>query len=372
MRFYRLARAPRHRPNKGNGSGSVASAQPTGTLHVWCRHARRGPLLNLAVLLLLGVATIHLAIAPGHWETVAGVMGQTVDVRWPEAVTRVPAGRMTSFTYCAMGGVPLSMDVYEPPAQAARPAPAVLYIHGGGWVMGTRKSRGIGAMLAAHDAALFSPLRDRLTARGFVVASIDYRLAPLYRWPAPIEDAKCAVRFLRAHAGELGIDPNRIGAWGASAGGNLAALLGTAGSAAGFDVGEYLSESSQVQAVVDMFGPTNVASTDDSDAFARTIFWLALGHSAALRRSASPVTYVAAGAPPFLIVHGEQDTTIPPRHARQLAERLTAAGTPVTLVMVKGAGHGLNTPGQQPSATDLVGMVTDFFSRTLAPGFRHS
>ncbi len=304
--------------------------------------------------------------------TIVGVMGQTDDVRWPAAVAHAPAGRMTSFTYCTPGGVALPMDVYEPAARATRPAPAVLYVHGGGWIMGARESQGIGAGLAGNDAALFPQLRETLNARGFVVASIDYRLAPLYPWPDQIEDATCAVRFLRAHAAALGIDATRIGAWGSSAGGNLVALLGTAGPAAGFDGGQYQDQSSRLQAVVDMFGPTDVARTDDSNAFARAIFQLVLGNSATLRRSASPVTDVAPHDPPFLILQGTQDTMIPPRHAWELAQRLRAAGSPVTLVMVKNTGHGLITPGEQPSATDLVRMVTDFFTRTLAPSSAHA
>jgi len=304
--------------------------------------------------------------------TIVGVMGQTDDVRWSWAPVHAAAGRMTSMTYCTPGGVALPMDVYEPLARATRPAPAVLYVHGGGWIMGTRESQGIGAGLAGNDAALFPRLRATLTARGFVVASIDYRLAPLYPWPDQIEDAKCAVRFLRAHAAALGIDAAHIGAWGSSAGGNLVALLGTAGPAAGFDGGQYHDQSSRLQAVVDMFGPTDVTRTDDSNAFARAIFQLVLGDSATLRRSASPVVDVAQHDPPFLIVQGTQDTMIPPRHARELARRLTAAGSPVTLVMVRNTGHGLITPGEQPSATDLVRMVTDFFTRTLASGSAHA
>lgn len=307
---------------------------------------------------------VLLVLAP----TIVGVMGQTDDVRWPATVTSAPAGRMSSYTYCTPGGVALPMDVYEPPTGATRPAAAVLYVHGGGWIMGDRMSQGLGARLAGNDAALFPPLRAALTARGVVVASIDYRLPPLYPWPAPIEDAKCAVRFLRAHGAALGIDPARIGAWGSSAGGHLVALMGTAGPAAGFDGGQYQNESSRLQAVVDMFGPADLTHISDSDAFARGIMQLVLGSSTRVRRAASPITYIGPHDPPFLIVQGTQDTMIPPRQAREQAQRLRAAGSPVTLVLVKHTGHGLNTPGEQPAATALVRMVAGFFTRTLAPG----
>jgi len=317
-----------------------------------------------------------LAFAPSVLPVVAlttvGVMGQTDDVRWPAAPAHAAAGRMTSMTYCTPVGVALPMDVYEPAAWATRPAPAVLYVHGGGWIMGARESQGIGAGLAGNDAALFPRLRATLNARGFVVASIDYRLAPLYPWPDQIEDAMCAVRFLRAHAAALGIDATRIGAWGSSAGGHLVALMGTAGPVAGLDGGRYHDQSSRLQAVVDMFGPTDLTRTDDSNAFARTLFQITMGSSQAVRRSASPITYAGAHDPSFLILQGTQDTLVPPRHARELARQLRAAGSPVTLVMVKNTGHGLITPGEQPSATDLVRMVTDFFTRTLTPGSAHA
>lgn len=299
---------------------------------------------------------------------IVGVMGQTDDVRWPGAVTAAPTGRMASYTYCTPGGVALPMDVYEPPTRARRPAPAVLYVHGGGWIMGDRMSQGLGARLAGNDAALFPSLRAALSARGFVVASIDYRLPPLYPWPAPIEDAKCAVRFLRAHAAALGIDPAHLGAWGSSAGGHLVALMGTAGPAAGFDGGQYRDESSRLQAVVDMFGPADLTRINDSDAFARAIIQLVLGSSTRVRRTASPITYVGSHDPPFLIMHGTQDTMIPPRQSRELAQWLRATSAPVTLVLVKHTGHGLNMPGEQPSATALVRMMTGFFVRALTPG----
>src|SRR5207245_6161575 len=138
----------------------------------------------------------------------------------------------------------LAMDLYIPPAGATRPAPVALYVHGGGLLFGDRKTSGVGNTLADHEGALFTPLQQELNARGFVVASIDYRLPPATAWPAQIEDAKCAVRFLRAHATGLGIDPTRIGAWGSSAGGLLVSLLGLTRPADGFDVGQYTDQSS--------------------------------------------------------------------------------------------------------------------------------
>src|SRR5215217_1194414 len=136
---------------------------------------------------------------------------------------------MSTVEYCRPDKVPLAMDLYMPPAAArsGRPAPVAMYVHRGG-LWGDWKMRGLGASQANHEGALFTPLQRWLNARGFVVASIDYRLPPGTPWPAQIEDAKCAVRFLRAHAAVLGIDPDRIGVWGSSGGGQLSSLLGLA------------------------------------------------------------------------------------------------------------------------------------------------
>ena len=238
-------------------------------------------------------------------------------------------------------------------------------------MLGDRKPDGLGASLANSAGALLPRLRVLLNQRGIVVASIDYRLPPLSRWPAPIEDAKCAVRFLRAHARALGIDRGRIGAWGSSGGGTLACLLGLAGPEAGFDHGQYADRSSGIQAVVDMFGPSDLTNLGDSAPFDRAIAWLGLGGSTGVRRAASPVTYVpadreAVGGPPFLILHGTDDQDFPQRHSRELAQRLHAAGLPVQLVLVQGAGHGLDDPTQRPTPTQLAELVADFLTRGLA------
>jgi acetyl esterase/lipase len=286
------------------------------------------------------------------------------------------AGTTTTVTYCTQRGTELAMDVYQPPAWAARPAPVAVYVHGGGYALGDRKPHGLGAGLANHAGALLPRLRASLNQRGFVVASIDYRHPPLSPWSAPIEDAKCAVRFLRAHAAALGIDPGRIGAWGSSGGGALVSLLGLAGPEAGFDRGQYAEQSSAVQAVVDMFGPADLTDLGDSEPFARVVAGMALGTSAGVRRSASPLSYVgaeaaAAGVPPFLILHGTDDQAIRPRQSQEFARRLDAAGVAVRLVLVQGADHGLNDPSQRPTPDQVTEMVADFLDRSLAQATRH-
>jgi acetyl esterase/lipase len=301
--------------------------------------------------------------------TTAGAIGAPDDTWLPiGAAVMLPAGRTSTLPYCTPNGIPLAMDVTEPAATAARPAPAVLYVHGGGWFLGDRQASSLAIKFAGgQDGALFMPLRDELSRRGFVVADIDYRLIPLHPWPDQIEDAKCAVRFMRAEAHRLGIDPNRIGTWGGSAGGHLVAMLGTAGPSAGFDVGQYLYQSSRVQAVVDMFGPADLNRMGDSNSFGQLVMQIAFGRaSSAEKAAASPANYVAPGDPPFLVVHGTDDVLVRPHHSRDLVQRLKSAGVPATLVMVEHTGHSMDTPGQQPSPGEVTAMVVDFFSRTLA------
>jgi acetyl esterase/lipase len=286
------------------------------------------------------------------------------------APTSPSAGGRTTVTYCTQHGTALAMDVYQPPAGAARPAPVALYVHGGGFLLGNRKPSGLGAGLGrGQPGALFEPLRGVLGQRGMVVASIDYRLAPLSRWPAALEDVKCAVRFLRAHARALGIDPGRIGAWGSSAGGDLVSLLGVVGPRAGLDQGQYADQPSRVEDATDLH---------DSEPFMRTVVHVALGGSSRVRRAVSPGSYLGTGAntwagavgglPPFLILHGTDDQAIRPRHSQAFARQLEAAGVPVELVLVQGAQHGLNYPSQRPTPAQLTERVANFLTDSLARG----
>ncbi|HEV2660876.1 MAG TPA: alpha/beta hydrolase, partial [Ktedonobacteraceae bacterium] len=288
-----------------------------------------------------------------------------------------PAGQMTTLEYCHPGGDPLAMDLSEPAVTFARPVPIVFYMHGGEGVIGNRQLSG-----PDLDSVYFAQLRSNLLARGFAVGSIDYRLAPIGGMIEQVMDAKCAVRFLHAHAHELGINPQRIGVYGASEGGYLGAMLGLTGRDAGFDQGQYLDQSSRVQAVVDMWGPTDLTDWRDSPSFVYTL-GEGLGISRqgmdlradqipanARKNYASPVSYVTPGAPPFLIIQGANDWFIVPHHSQKLAHLLQIAHVPTTLVMVQHDGHGLTevAAGQveQPGPSALIQMIEDFFVKTLA------
>jgi acetyl esterase/lipase len=260
--------------------------------------------------------------------------------------------------YGTVDSVSLTMDLYFPTSTTGV-TPAVLYVHGGGWTKGS-KSSGVGLD--------FIP---ELVARGFLVAAIDYRLAPEYQFPAQIEDVMCAVRFLRAHAADYNLDPNHIGAIGGSAGGHLVALLGTADADAPFSQtsGGWDGVSSRVQAVVDLFGPSDLGGMLQDEASRQTsrqVFGTVDPNSTLLAQ-ASPVSYISPDDPPFLILHGEKDTLVPISQSQELCDKLQAAGVPATLVRVKNAGHGFVPTGKAiiPTRTELVQRVADFFVAQL-------
>jgi acetyl esterase/lipase len=251
-------------------------------------------------------------------------------------------------TYCMVEGVNLKMDIYVP-KNRTQATPLVAYVHSGGWTQGDKtEAAGMVDAPALLDA-------------GFTVASLDYRLAPQYKFPAMIEDVKCGVRSLRAHAAEYGIDPGKIGVWGISAGGHLVNLLGTTHTTAGFDVGQYLDQSSRVQAVVDMFGPADltVEFSGGYHPVRDTVFG---GFDPA---KASPVSYISADDPPFLILQGAADQTVPLSQSQEFHDRLVAGGVSAQLVIVKNGPHGLDSPNEVPSRAELTQVIVQFFVEHL-------
>ena len=209
-----------------------------------------------------------------------------------------------------------------------------------------------------------------LLQRGYVFVAINYRLAPRHKFPAQIEDAKCAIRFLRAQAGKYHLDPDRIAAVGGSAGGHLAALLGTTDRSAGFEgSGGWTNESSRVQAVVDMFGPADlfygVQHKETWAILAREVF--GSKSSEEILRRASPVNYVSRDDPPFLLLHGERDGLVPLVQSELMEAALRKAGVPVEFVVVKHAGHCFLPAGRPPSPTDeeIGKLIADFLDRSM-------
>ena len=293
---------------------------------------------------------------PTPTETVTPTPTPTATPSLPPTVTTTPVppgSTLKDVTYCTAGGVDLKMDLYYPDRISGR-LPVAVYLHGGGWTAGDK------------EKANQNPEGKALLEQGYLLAALDYRLAPEYRFPAMIEDVKCAIRSLRAHAGGYGLDAGRIGVWGFSAGGHLAALLGTSDEIAGYDVGQYLEQSSRVQAVVDFYGPADLRLPLTGDAYwlVRDAFGTNDPH-APLLVLGSPVTWVSADDPPFLILHGDSDTLVPLRQSQELFERLQAAGVPVELVVVTNGRHDFGKDDIQPSRAELVQRVVEFFNRYL-------
>jgi acetyl esterase/lipase len=246
------------------------------------------------------------------------------------------------------------LDLYVPPVSGK--LPLVIWIHGGGWRGGDKGN----------------PLPLRLIAdQGYAVASVAYRLSNQAKFAAQIEDCKAAVRWLRGHAAEYSLDPDRFAAWGASAGGHLAALLGTAGDR--FDIGENIGVSSRVQAVVDYYGPTDFLQMDAHalasgpsrhnapDSPESQLIGGPLEENDLAVSRANPVAYVSKDDPPFLIVHGDQDPLVPLHQSQLLEGALRKAGVAVTLHTVKGAGHGQGFE-KDPA---IVPLVRDFLAKAL-------
>lgn len=253
-----------------------------------------------------------------------------------------------------------AIDLWVPSGDG--PFPVVLYVHGGAWLEGDRS-----------EAA---PLAPRLAARGYVVASIDYRLSGAARFPAQIQDAKAAVRWLRAHAADHHIDEGRIAAWGSSAGAHLAALLGTSGGVAALeDLGQgNPTLSSRVQAVVDWYGPTDFrqmdaqtvpgcqnANHDGASSPESALVGCAIqtGACTAKVTAASPIAYVDAADPPHLLMHGTQDCTVPTGQSKIFDAALRGAGASSTLELVNGLGHDFDGMRADPARMQRIDAFLD-------------
>ncbi|MBD3295772.1 MAG: alpha/beta hydrolase fold domain-containing protein [Candidatus Omnitrophica bacterium] len=227
----------------------------------------------------------------------------------------------------------LLMDLYLPSGSDPAQLPVVLYIHGGGWESGDKK----------YSGGWYMPL----LGHGFAVASINYRLSGQAPFPAQLYDVKTAVRFLRANAERFGLDPDRIGAFGDSAGAHLAFLLGTTGGLEVFEGdGPWKSASSRVMAVCGLYGPVDLMALEKKHPFSEPggILESLLGGPVPERQKvavmASPISHVSPDDPPFLIVHGEKDLLVPYGQSVALYRQLKARGVDVTLHLVEGAGHG--------------------------------
>jgi acetyl esterase/lipase len=254
-----------------------------------------------------------------------------------------------NLTYCNSQ----TLDLYIPDGAAVRPLPLAIFVHGGG--------------MTAGDKANINPVfLNALAAAGYAVASVNYRLAPQFKFPAQIEDVKCAIRYLRDNARTYGLSGSEIFAFGTSVGGQLVALAALTGSQSAFDVGPYLNEPSSVTAVADIFGPANLT---EGGGYSATGVLRVFGRNDKQSdlELASPTHYVAANSPPILIIQGVNDATVPESQSIELYHDLKAAGDQTQLVLVQNMGHMFVQVGAKPidpSLGQIAQDMVDFFNRS--------
>lgn len=298
------------------------------------------------------------ASALRRWLSIGVLFAQILFLpAWGVAESPLPEGAkaLRDQSYVTNGQARQKLDLYLP---AAPKGPVLVWIHGGGWCSQTKSQVEGLAMLG----------------QGYTVASLEYRFSQDAPFPAQIEDCKAAIRWLRAHAKQYGYDPGRIGAWGASAGGHLTALLATTGTIREFDVGDNLDQSSAIQCGVDFFGPTDFPdwkAPSETPLIQRTgaesVIVKLLGgpidEKIDVARRASPVTWASKLSAPLYILHGTKDPLVGLEQSQHLADKLKASGVEVTLDVIEGGAHG----GPQFWADNRPQRLVEFFNRHLLP-----
>ena len=321
----------------------------------------KSSLLGRLVLLTAGVltASILIGLQAAPQSDRRGATGSGWLNRIPSLPTDVEFIR--NVEYGKGGNTSLTLDIVRPKIQPKDPMPVVVFIHGGGWQKGKKES---GLLKIAP-----------LAQKGYFCATIEYRLSGEAIFPAQIEDCKCAIRWVRAHAKEYNLDADHIGVWGGSAGGHLVALLGTSGGVKELEgKGGWEKYSSKVQAVADYFGPTDFLywaeevkksglsiEQLESQRAGGPISKLLGGPFSKkmdVAKQASPTTYITKDDPPVFIGHGENDNLVPLSQSKVFYDALKKEGVEATLHIVKGQGHGFRDP-----ETDK--MVADFFDKHL-------
>lgn len=258
-----------------------------------------------------------------------GVASSMMVARTSESEIRI----IRDIEYANIDDHRLLLDLYLP--AKVENAPLLVWVHGGAWRRGSRSSM---------------PL-DGLVQDGWAIASVDYRLTPVARFPAQTHDIKAAVRFLRAQAVDYGLNAERMAIAGASAGGHLAALVGMTNGDKDLEgsVGGHLERSSNVQAIISLYGASNLAtilkqSTPHGLGVRIPALQLLLGgqpeDNPEIARLASPVFHVDSSDPPLLLVHGDQDPQMPINQSHELYGRYEELGLPVRFEVVHGAAHG--------------------------------
>lgn len=245
---------------------------------------------------------------------------------------------LPNITYAVIGEKALRLHLLLP-KNVSKPCPLILYIKGSGW-----------GKNHPQKSLEFIPQLVEFAKSGYVVASVEHRTSHEVKFPGQLHDVKAAVRFLRANAMKFNINPEKVGAWGSSSGGHLAALLGTSGGLAKLEGKEGNQDrSSRVQAVVDWYGPTDLLQMgkfsskvdfDSPNSAESFMIGGALQQNKEKVKMANPITYITPDDPPFLIMHGDKDQRVPFNQSVLLFNALKKANLDVTMYKIKGAGHG--------------------------------
>ena len=305
----------------------------------------------------------------------------TVD-RLPQPVVHTDKVTVfTDITYSTIPGFrPLKLDLYVPHSKG--PRPLVVFVHGGGWTTGTKRT--------TANFADFPGVLQELANRGFTVASVDYRLSSEAPFPAALQDIKASIRFLRANAIRFGIDRNHVAVWGASAGAHLSALTALTSGEPTLEPADKSNpgQSDSVQAFVGWYGPYDIAKmlqkvqsdtaasggpmspeakTETEGALA--FFGCTMqGCPPGVLAAASPITHVDKNDPPALLIHGTADTSVPSSQSEELYNRLKASGVRVDLLLIDGVGHswiGKNQPSTEAASRKALVATFDWLEKTF-------
>ena len=315
-------------------------------------------ILSLSALVLgLNILVTTVNAAP------TGVLDVSKTKTYVKLISNVVYEQVPSRGY---DNVAMKMDILKPETRAQ--VPAIVYVTGGGFINANKDS--------------YIQQRMDLAEAGYLVASIEYRVAPAVTFPKPLEDVKAAVRFLRANSKKYNINPAKIGLIGGSAGGYLVTMGGVTSGIKEFDKGDNLNVSSDVQAVVDTYGVTDLGKIGADYSMAVQELHKSPGATEALWVNGSPVfggkdggvladpkkldaanpwKYISSKTPPFLIMHGDIDTVVSPSQSALLHDALIAKGIPSTYYVVKNAKHG----GDYWVQPEISKLIIDFFDKNL-------
>lgn len=276
-----------------------------------------------------------------------------VSIWLASCLLKVPRGVRAdkNIEYALVNGQSLRLDLYRP-LQMQKKLPVIVWLYGGGWKYGSKR---------------FCPIAHFATQQVAIV-SVDYRLDDVAKFPAQLHDCKGAIRWLRANAARYNLDAEHLGVFGISAGGHLAALLGTTMDNPKMegDVGGNLNFSSQVQCVCAFYPPTDLnrlvadpKSRNDANGMVALLIGGAMNQNVERANFASPIFYVSSNAAPFFLMHGGADTLVPPEQSQIFYEALKKAGVEAHLEIIPGKGHGIFAP---PA---VAVEIENFFQRHL-------